>query len=217
MNRLRDLSALAASAPESMSAKAVVAEQAEAIRLLRAKKWTWRMIGNWLHENGASDRPLLGGTVKRYASGCLSTKGMSPAPTRAKGETPSRSVREPRVEVAGVPATKAVQRLPSLALGDPLDGGRKKGRGSELLATLEIPELKGAEVFLGKDDAGESAAEMAEAMFDGAAPEVPEPELVPEADGMEFGDVPLDDEDPVPPMADDAVEAEAILSLLSEK
>lgn len=208
MNRLKDLAALAALAPESMSARAVVAEQAEAIRLLRAKRWSWRMIGNWLHENGASDRPLLGGTVKRYASGCLETKGMFPASTRAKVETPSRSVREPRVEVAAAPFTPAipakaasVQRHP-----DPIVAAQKKGMGSELLAALEIPELTGVEVFLGKSDAGGESV-----------PEATEPELILGSDGMEFGDVPPDDEDPVPPPADDGIEAEAILSLLSEK
>ena len=209
MKRLRDLAALAASAPESMSARAVVAEQAEAIRLLRAKRWSWRMIGHWLHENGASDRPLLGGTVKRYASGCLGAKGTFPATTRARGETPSRPVREPRVEVAAPvePATPAraasasVQRRP-----DPIVAAQKKGLGSELLATLDIPELTGAEVFLGKDDAGGESVH-----------ESTEPELIPATDGMEFGDVQPDDEDPVPPQADDGVEAEAILSLLAEK
>ncbi|PWC92907.1 hypothetical protein TSO5_15885 [Azospirillum sp. TSO5] len=209
MKQLRDLAALAASAPESMSARAVVAEQAEAIRLLRAKRWSWRMIGNWLHENGASDRPLLGGTVKRYASGCLGTKGMFPASTRASVETPSRSVREPKVEVAAaapftpaMPAGAAsVQRRP-----DPIVAAQKKGLGSELLSALEIPELTGAEVFLGKSDAGGESV-----------PEATEPELIFGSDGMEFGDVPPDDEDPVPPPADDGIEAEAILSLLSEK
>lgn len=216
MKRLRDLAPLAASAPESMSARAVVAEQAEAIRLLRAKRWSWRMIGHWLHENGASDRPLLGETVKRYASGFLGTKGTFPAPTRARDETPSRFAEGPRAEVAGVRTRKAGTASTLLPLRDPLDAGRKKGRGSELLASLEIPELKGAEVFLGKDEAGGEHAAKASEEADPEATEY-EPELISEADGMEFGDVPPDDEDPVPPPLEDGVEAEAILSLLSEK